>query len=180
MKFSILSKAREQAKQYISNQSKSMRGKSKSKSSYFKVGDGRRRGSPHEGWEKRQGGSMYIRGQTTTDISKTGECILRDNILHTEPKQTIMQLRTKTPCTMPEPSPSAEAERETYRLLHAGKTCDMFNAAYHMHQLQSPNCPTNLQFDFQREKQKGVCWKETLKCIYCNFRSESTKLYEET
>lgn len=110
MKFSILSKAREQAKQYISNQSKSMRGKSKSKSRYFKVGDGRRRGSPHEGWEKRQGGSMYIRGQTTTDISKTEECILRDNILHTEPKQTIMQLRTKTPCTMPEPSPSAEAE----------------------------------------------------------------------
>lgn len=100
MKFSILSKAREQAKQYISNQSKSMRGKSKSKSSHFKVGDGRRRGSPHEGWEKRQGGSMYIRGQTTTDISKTGECILRDNILHTEPKQTIMQLRTKTPCTI--------------------------------------------------------------------------------
>lgn len=180
MKFSILSKAREQAKRFISNQSNSMRGKSKSKSCYFKVGDGRRRGSPHEGWEKRQGGSKYVRGQTTTDISKTGECILRDNVLHTEPKETIMQLRTKTPCTMPQPSPTTEAERDTYRLLHAGKTCDMFNAAYHMHMLQSPNCPTNLQFDFEREKQKGVCWKETLKCIYCNFHSESTKLYEET
>lgn len=91
-----------------------------------------------------------------------------------------MPLRNKTRCNMPQTNPTTDAERETYRLLHAGKTCDMFYAAYHMHKLQSPNCQTNLQFDFQREKQNSVCWKETLKCINCNFHSESTKLYEET
>lgn len=55
---------------------------------------------------------------------------------------------------------------KTYRLLHAEKkTCGMFNAAYHMHQLQSLNCEceTNLQFAFKSEKHQGVCWNETLK-----------------
>lgn len=50
---------------------------------------------------------------------------------------------------------------KTYRK----KTCGMFNAAYHMHQLQILNCEceTNLQFAFKSEKHQGVCWNETLK-----------------
>lgn len=48
-------------------------------------------------------------------------------------------------------------ENNTYRLLHAGKTCKMFNRAFHLHQQASLNCPTNLQFDFDAEQQRGVC-----------------------
>ena len=44
---------------------------------------------------------------------------------------------------------------------------------------QSPGCPTKLEFDFQKEQQKGVCWKETLRCELCGFCSDRTKLYEE-
>ena len=55
----------------------------------------------------------------------------------------------------------------------------MFNQAYHQHHLESPNCPTNLHFNYQAEQQRGVCWIESLKCKYCTYRTQSSKLYEE-
>lgn len=79
----------------------------------------------------------------------------------------------------PQATATPSLENNTYRLLHAGKTCEKFNRAFHLHQQASPNCPTNLKFDFNAEQQRGVCWKETLRCMYCTFSTESTKLFEE-
>lgn len=156
-----------------------MKGKSKAKSGYFRVKDGRRRGSAHGGWERRGKEIKYTRKQTLEEVSKTGACILQDHADSRQPLSTIMQLRprgtcdeTKTPCI-------PDNEKNTYRLFHMGKLCEMFNLAYHQHKLESPNCPTNLQFDYPAEQQKGVCWVESLKCKYCTYHSQSTKLYEE-
>uniref|UniRef100_K1QL72 Mutator-like transposase domain-containing protein n=1 Tax=Magallana gigas TaxID=29159 RepID=K1QL72_MAGGI len=91
----------------------------------------------------------------------------------------IMQLRPRTACTVPEKDNPSKQEQNSYRMLHMGKTCEMFNTAYRQHRLQSPKCTTFLEFDFEAEHQKGVCWKETLKCRYCNFRSGQNNLYEE-
>lgn len=156
-----------------------MKGQSKSKSAQFKAKDGRRRGPGHRGWGKKRQPSKYLRPQTRTQISKTGKCILKDVASAIETTGPIMQLRPRTACTVPEKDNPSKQEQNSYRMLHMGKTCEMFNTAYQQHKLQSPKCPTYLEFDFDAEQQKGVCWKETLKCRYCNFRSGQNNLYEE-
>ena len=90
-----------------------------------------------------------------------------------------MQLLPRVTSTQPELTTTNDDEANSYRFFHAGKICDLFNQAYHQHSLTSPNCPTRLEFDFTREQQMGVCWTESLKCTYCHFRSQKTKLYEE-
>lgn len=156
-----------------------MKGKSQRNRGLFKALDGRKRGPPHGGWKNKDPKPKYVRGHENFAISKTGERILTDNAEQLQSKQPIMQLRPRTTCNKPQATATPSPENNTYRLLHAGKTCEMFNKAFHLHQQASPNCPTNLQFDFNAEQQRGVCWKETLRCMYCTFRTESTKLFEE-
>ena len=156
-----------------------MKGKSKAKSGYFRVKDGRHRGSAHAGWERRAGETKYTRKQAQESICKAGTCILKDHADHTQPPSTIMQLRPRGTCNQTESTCIPDNEKNTYRLFHMGKLCEMFNSAYHQHHLESPNCPANLQFDYQAEQQKGVCWVESLKCGYCKYHGPSTKIYEE-
>lgn len=93
--------------------------------------------------------------------------------------QAVYHAIVWTACNKPQATGTPSPENNTYRLLHAGKTCEMTNKAFHLHQQASPNCRTNLQFDFDAEQQRRVCWKETLRCMYCTYRTESTKLFEE-
>ena len=120
--------------------------------------------------------SKYIRGKALKKVSKAGAYILRD---HVKSEGTTMQLRPRVNSTQPELTTTNDNESNSYRFFHVGKMCDLFNLAYHQHSLTSPNCPTRLEFDFTREQQMGVCWTESLKCTYCHFRSQKTKLYEE-
>ena len=143
---------------------------------FFAAGDGRSRGPGHAGWLKNERKSKYMRGEASKKVSETGACILRD---HAKNEGTTMQLRPRGTHAEPEATYTPDKESNSYRLFHAGKICDLFNLSYHQHQLTSPNCPTRLEFDYTREQQMGVCWIETLKCTYCHFRSQKSKLYEE-
>ena len=142
----------------------------------FKSNDKRIRGTGHAGWEKATVQSKYTRAQATVAISNVAASILDDTKSELDHH---MQLRDRSRCDKHEAVVTHAMEGNTYRLLHINKTCDMFNSAYRQHREESPDCPTYLKFDFQQERQKGVCWKETLRCESCGFQSERNKLYEE-
>ena len=153
-----------------------MRGKCKRKTGMFKSNDERGRGSGHAGWKKATVQTKYVTGRPSVAISQVAESILGKTEADLGHR---MQLRDRSHSTKKEDIFTPTEEGNTYRLLHVNKTCDMFNTAYRQHREQSPGCPTKLQFDFQKEQQKGVCWKETLRCELCGFCSDRTKLYEE-
>ena len=66
---------------------------------------------------------------------------------------------------------------DTYRLLHLGKTCDLFNNAFKQHSLSSKECSGQLIFDTDAEKQRGLAWKMALKCNTCSYKSAAHRLY---
>lgn len=74
---------------------------------------------------------------------------------------------------------SSCADLSTYRLLHLGKTENMFNAAFKEHCMQSPKCDGHLTFNIENEEKRALAWIEQLKCTLCHYKSKKTKLYEE-
>lgn len=155
-----------------------MKGQSKSNSAQFKIKDDRRRGHDRRGWGIKRQLSKYLRKETRTHISKTGKRILKDVASAIESTGPIMHL-IKTACTVPEKDIPNKQEQNSYQMLHMRKTCEMLNTAHQQHKLESNECPTYQQFDFKGYRQKEVCWKEILKYMYCNFRSEQNQPYEE-
>ena len=74
---------------------------------------------------------------------------------------------------------SHDAELDTYRLLHAGKTADLFNEAMQGHQLFKPGCEGRLTWFQAGEVQRGLCWREQLTCMTCKYISPRRKLYKD-
>ena len=63
------------------------------------------------------------------------------------------------------------------RLLNVGKNAQMWNECYTEHAEQNM-CPSP-QFQMYQEQQIGLCWKESLKCVNCEYHSRMYKLYSE-
>ena len=74
----------------------------------------------------------------------------------------------------PDESPGPSSEM---RLLNVGKNAQMWNECYTEHAEQKM-C-TLPHFQVYREQQVGLCWKESLKCVNCEYHSRMYKLYSE-
>ena len=100
-----------------------------------------------------------------------------------ESAQRPMLLRPKAPRpTMLQKAQTRldeQAEMDTYRLLHAGKTVDLFNEGIEGHTEFRPGCSGRLTFDPAGEIQRGLCWREQLMCSTCGYRSARRKLYKD-
>lgn len=73
----------------------------------------------------------------------------------------------------------ADPELDSYRILHLGKTVELFNSSFKQHWKQSPKCTGSLTFDFTCEVKHGLGWQECLQCTHCEFKSQKWKLYNE-
>ena len=58
-------------------------------------------------------------------------------------------------------------------------TEDMWNTAFKEHQDQHPKCRGKLQWDPDQERQRGLCWVESVTCTTCNYKSKPYKLFAE-
>ena len=67
----------------------------------------------------------------------------------------------------------------TNRILHMRKTADLWNEAIKDHAKLHPECSGNLMWDESGEIQRGVAWREQLKCEVCSFVSKRHNLYAE-
>lgn len=66
------------------------------------------------------------------------------------------------------------------RLMSKGKLSDMWNEARLQHDQYPGRCDNqHLSFCEDSELQKGLCWKETLKCDNCGYIGIRHKLYDE-
>ena len=70
-------------------------------------------------------------------------------------------------------------DKDTYRFLHASKTCDLFTEAAQEHYKQNPNCLAKFEFDWDNEIKWGLCWSEAIVCTLCGYKSRVHKLYKE-
>ena len=55
----------------------------------------------------------------------------------------------------------------------------MFNDVFHQHQQTSPSCGGRLDFDYNSEQQRMLCWREKVKCDRCEYVSQRYNLYDE-
>ena len=70
-------------------------------------------------------------------------------------------------------------EMDTYRLFHPGKTADLWNEAIKNHVKLYPECSGKLMWDESGDIQRGLAWRELLKCDKCSFVSKRHNLYTE-
>ena len=70
-------------------------------------------------------------------------------------------------------------ESDCYRLFHTGKLWEMFNWVSREHRYIRRSCPGSFDFDYQAEEQRGLCWRETVVCDTCSYRSKPFSLYKE-
>lgn len=66
-----------------------------------------------------------------------------------------------------------------YRLLHVGKLWDLVNSAMLEHRENHPLCSAKFNFDYNAEQQRGLCWRERVKCELCTYTSTLTNIYAE-
>lgn len=64
------------------------------------------------------------------------------------------------------------------RLVNKAKHTEMWNECILQHSTDSEECRIP-QFEIDRELKKGICWKQSLKCVRCGFKSKLYKLYDE-
>ena len=65
------------------------------------------------------------------------------------------------------------------RLLHNKKMALMWNSCIREHALgDNADCKIP-EFIVDREEQRGLCWRQSLRCVFCNYRSEMFTLYDE-
>ena len=76
-------------------------------------------------------------------------------------------------------STNNENTKETYRVLHLGKTATMFHDSYAGHSLWRSTCNGKLEFDMTYDIQWGFAWRERLLCKMCGFVGEKFNLYDE-
>ena len=116
---------------------------------------------------------------TDQDITKLG------TLFKQTPTTTILRPKTSEPTLIEaaamadESKVNEEAELNTYRLFHFGKTESMFYEAYNSHRELHPNCKEKLTFDLDYEQKWGFAWRERLQCRSCGFVTKNYNLYEE-
>lgn len=71
------------------------------------------------------------------------------------------------------------AESDSYRLLHCGEMWKMMNEVFREHRHQHPKCHGDLCFDFQNEMQWGFCWRESVLCNRCSYKSKLYNIFRE-
>lgn len=71
------------------------------------------------------------------------------------------------------------ANQNSHRLLHLGKTAEMWNEVVSLHQLQTPGCDGPLSWDLASEERRGLASRMGLHCTKYLFVSQRYKLYEE-
>ena len=64
-------------------------------------------------------------------------------------------------------------------MFHVEKLWDMINCVTRAHRQSYPSCEGNLGFDPDREEQRGIGWREAVKCDKCDYRSKMFTLYKE-
>jgi hypothetical protein len=47
-------------------------------------------------------------------------------------------------------------------MVHRGKTAQMWNKAFNEHKNYNPTCEGQLDWDPNKELQRGLCWQETI------------------
>lgn len=72
-----------------------------------------------------------------------------------------------------------DAEFETNRIFHASKLQDLWNSAFKDHSRFDSECNGDLTWDAAGEIQRGLGWRERLKCCKCGYTSPRHKLYTE-
>lgn len=70
-------------------------------------------------------------------------------------------------------------EEQSYRLLHAEKTADLWNDSTSEHRNLNPDCNGRLRWHMPGEIQRGLCWREQLSCDSCDYVSKRKNLYKE-
>jgi len=71
-----------------------------------------------------------------------------------------------------------EEKTPEMRLVHQDRHADMWNAALSGHAAFTGRCD-NPKFLIDTEQQKGICWKQQLKCENCQYKGKMFKLYDE-
>ena len=71
-----------------------------------------------------------------------------------------------------------DAHCSEMRLLQNAKICHMWNEAAEQHEKYTGRC-YEPQFCIYKEIKKGLCWKQSLKCINCSYTGSLHKLYAE-
>ena len=74
---------------------------------------------------------------------------------------------------------SPGAEFETNRIFHPGKVQELCNSAFRCHSIHKPACQGELHWDDDGEIQRGLGWRERLKCSICDYVSSRHNLYSE-
>ena len=64
---------------------------------------------------------------------------------------------------------SPGAEFETNRIFHPGKVQELCNSAFRCHSIHKPACQGELHWDADGEIQRGLGWRERLKCSICDY-----------
>ena len=74
---------------------------------------------------------------------------------------------------------SPGAEFETNRIFHPGKVQELCNSAFRCHSIHKPACQGELHWDADGEIQRGLGWRERLKCSICDYVLSRHNLYSE-
>ena len=72
-----------------------------------------------------------------------------------------------------------QGEKDSYRILHLGKTANLWNETFRDHITSNPGCTGDLEWDLDNEVKWGLCWRMRLKCQSCSFYGKVHKLYVE-
>ena len=98
-----------------------------------------------------------------------------------QPTRMLLRPRTgkKTALEAAQTRLAPDAELDTYRLLHARKTAELFNEAMSAHREAHPQCKGKLTFHQPGEIQRGLCWRMQLSCDSCEYVSPRRNLYTE-
>lgn len=153
----------------------------------FKKGYDERRKIPVVEWEKTEPGRKKI---VRPDATKTKEETLDTKVIPLL-KESLSKVDHPTDITVLRPKPgeadvfdhyldtSTRGDKDTYRFLHADKTCKLFTEAFREHTAQFPDCIGDFQFDYDAEEQRTLCWREKVVCSLCTYSSKMHPLYEE-
>lgn len=71
------------------------------------------------------------------------------------------------------------ADQNSHRLLHLGKTAEMWNEVLRLHQQETPGCTGLLSWDLASEERRGLGSRMGLRCTKCTYSSRRYNLYEE-
>lgn len=75
--------------------------------------------------------------------------------------------------------PHVPADQNSHRLLHLGKTAEMWNEVLRLHQQETPKCTGLLSWDLASEERRGLGSRMGLRCTKCTYSSRRYNLYEE-